>query len=282
MAMTREKNSFDSSDAQTEPIPIIDDFDTIVSPKDKADTMSHSAFALKLTSIALGPLLGVNVGIFIAENKPTIEMNFSSATSLTPLNNEASDVASEIANMPIRVDCNDELLDARPLFSEDGQNYITMGQVAPFMLPFHNTVSVPVTMVRESICEELTTFDPTAPAVDLQDPQFGTYLSEVLAYTDAVSTVLHESEHIKQVLNEAEASCYASQKLKAVLMHLGLEEDIADRASLISVINQPDSLMNAYMSEECRPGGAYDLQLGDIYLTKPIDRPEDTADITSK
>ncbi len=81
--------------------------------------------------------------------------------------------------------------------------------------------------------------------------------------------VLHESEHIKQVQNEAEATCNSYQKLEGVLIELGLDEDTANRATLISTYRQSDQLMDSYLSEECAPGGDFDLEISSTYVTPP-------------
>jgi len=267
--MSQETTPFHSSEAATESLPTID---IILSEPvtAEADGSEMSAkWMRKLTSVALASALGMGVAITIGENKAAIGMNLSSATSHTPQNDEMSDFASGIAGMDIRVDCNDDVLVSMQNISEDGQEYITLGQVVPFVLPFDGRVSVPVTMLRESVCDTITNFDPTVPSIPVEDPRYGEYLLGVADYADAVGVVLHESEHIKQVQNEAEATCNSYQKLEGALVELGLDEDTANRATLISTYRQADQLMDSYLSEECAPGGDFDLNVSSTYVTPP-------------
>ncbi len=260
--MSTESTPSYSSEAPTEPISII---------TEQSDTETRESLPprliLKLSSMALAPILGLGIGTFLADNKYTIEDNYKAATAFNDRNNELSEIGSELIGMPIRVDCNDETLDMVGELMENNQDYTLLGMVEPFTLPFDTTVSVPVTTLRESICDNILDFKP---GVGIDSPDYSyEYHLEAAAYAESVSILLHESEHVKQVHNEAEATCYAFQKLGSALLTLGFDEETASFLSERAAYTQSEMLAPEYFSDECQPDGQYDLSISDVYISDP-------------
>jgi hypothetical protein len=259
-----------SSSATIEPLPfnekILDDPNDHSDELPEAETPSRLRRALRMATYILLPTTIINAVVYTAGNTDAIVHNFNAAMSFSSQNNDMSDIASMIADMPVRVDCNDDAL------PEPTADAIILGQVEPLRLPFAS-VAVPVTTIRESVCETITEFDPTVPALSQSDPRYGQYLDYTSNYAENLSIVLHETEHLKQVFDEAEATCNAYQKLGGVLVKLGMEKDLAETTAWMASQKQAESLPDEYLSDECKRDGAFDLGLSDLYITQKIDPP---------
>jgi hypothetical protein len=264
------------SEADTEPLPLIEsllkgshDYPEQTQPESEA--LRRRGF-LKMAALALMPSVAVNLGLFIGFNKESIPNNFVAATSFSDENNKMSDIASLIADMPIRVDCNDIALDSNS-YSQGDMNYRLLGQVETIQVPFYGRLSPPVMTVREFICEEITEFDQKATTPQRTDSDYLPYLDSVSNYAEDISIVLHEAEHNKQVLNEAEATCNAFQKLGGVLVKLGIDEELAETAAWVASVRKSETFPDIYLSDECTPGGEFDLGISDLYIEPRVDPP---------
>ena len=85
---------------------------------------------------------------------------------------------------------------------------------------------------------------------------------------DAVSgvvTLAHESWHLRGIVSEARTQCYAVQTAEAVARSLGVADEDARAIALRVAADDARAPEGEYHSQECRPGGLYDL------------RPETTA-----
>jgi hypothetical protein len=266
--MSREVILSSHPDAITEPLPIVGS-----TPDDEPDIVEgRERLPLKFPAIML--LAGMALGTGIV-NAPSIQHNFEAATDLSDRNNDMSDLATEIAGIPLRVDCDDAPLDKRGNILEDGVTYTVQGQVTSFLIPYTlGTIAPPVMTVRESICDDILTFDTTPPTTDTQDPAYFDYLFEAQQFAGDVGVVLHEAEHNKQIFNEAEANCYSYQKLPGALVQLGMDPQFAEEVSLRAAVDEERYSTDEYISEECMPGGEYDLAISPVYLD-----PNDTQDM---
>jgi len=98
-------------------------------------------------------------------------------------------------------------------------------------------------------------------------PTYQEYMYNAAAYASSLSIALHEVEHTRGVLNEAQAECNAIQKLPGALEEAGMSEFAAEDTAKTAAIMQAASLMKSYLSKECRPGGEYDLGISDVYIS---------------
>jgi len=217
-----------------------------------------------LPIIAAIPLATLALNLFLV-NSETINYNVNAATDHSDRNDKVSTLVSEVTGIPLRVDCDNDVIDTIPLSSEDGQSYGVMGFVAP--LHFMDVyLSVPVMTLREEICDTVLGDEEAPTYTSKESNEYYEYIDYAARYADSLSIVLHETEHIKQVRDEAEASCYAYQKLPDALVKLGMDEEDADKVARIALDEASDVMMDDYYSEECRPGGAYDIAESDLFL----------------
>jgi hypothetical protein len=74
-------------------------------------------------------------------------------------------------------------------------------------------------------------------------------------------TFTHEAVHVRGIQDEAVAECFGMQLMASFMFRMGTEPALAIEAAtdyatmLYERANPPD-----YVSPECRPGGAFDLQ----------------------
>lgn len=269
--MSREVLPSSLSDAITEPLPII-----AATPEDEPSIVKgRERLPLKYPAIMLLAGMAIGTGII---NAPSIQHNFEAAADLSDRNNDMSDLASEIAGMPLRVDCDDAPLDEHGGILEDGVAYTVQGQVTSFIIPYTlGTIAPPVMTVRESICDNVLAFDSTPPTTNTQDPAYFDYVFEAQQFASNIGVVLHEAEHNKQIFNEAEANCYSYQKLPGTLEQLGMDPQLAEDVSLRAAVDEERYSTDEYISEECAPGGEYDLAISSVYLD-----PNDTKDVLGR
>jgi hypothetical protein len=220
-------------------------------PRLKKYTAGAIGFFAIYTAISLGP---------------STTQDLLAATTHSPLNDDTSEAVSELLGFDVRVDCNNDTLDRTspldPLVF--GEPIVRRGSVMAHNYLFQKYI-LPVMTLRETICTSLTTYSPPKlPELIETTEQY----TDLTAYTEAVYVALHEGEHTRQIDNEAEASCYAFQKLPAALAGAGIEPMYSDVVvpdlGFSLGLQYPDT----YLSDECRPGGAYDLSISQSYLQK--------------
>lgn len=201
--------------------------------------------------------LAIGVG-----NAGNISRSFASALSFNDENNNVSALASTLASYPIRVDCNDKNIASLPAHEEQGIYYETLGFTRGVNLLFDYYIP-PVIVLNEQTCETLTSFDSSfSPEQSITDnDQF----IAATKYGSALLTLLHEIQHTAQIQDEAQATCYSWQKLPYALVKLGMHPETAGLVSEYSVAQQAESLSPAYLSEECAPGKAFDLNLASLF-----------------
>ena len=73
-------------------------------------------------------------------------------------------------------------------------------------------------------------------------------------------TLAHESWHLRGVANEARTQCYAVQTVEAVARGLGVPALDARAIAVRVAADDARAPAGEYHSEQCRPGGAYDLR----------------------
>ena len=77
-----------------------------------------------------------------------------------------------------------------------------------------------------------------------------------------IVTLAHESWHLRGVVVEAQAQCYAVQTTERVALGLGVSPPNARLIALRVAADDAVAPRGDYHSRECRPGGAYDLHPG--------------------
>lgn len=238
-------------EATTESIPIVADRAPAHREKEKPPLIV--SMMMPLAGVALGAAISFGI-----TNHDAMAENIAAATDHSNLNNTMSDIASELAGTSLRVDCNDKALG--DTYKADGGDYIVEGHVVPFdLLGFR--VSPPVMTVREDICYSIVNFAPhAADSIAYDNPK------QAYDFATSVSIVLHEAQHNAQVMDEAEAECYAIQKLPGALETLGVDENDALWLSENTALTEATMMPSNYVSDKCRPGGAYDLGISDVYI----------------
>jgi hypothetical protein len=81
------------------------------------------------------------------------------------------------------------------------------------------------------------------------------------AEAQAVEVLAHESFHLRGVKNEAAAECYALQFVARVARQLGATATNAEELYAFALEGYPRH-PTQYLSRDCRPGGALDLDGG--------------------
>lgn len=203
----------------------------------------------------------------LQESYAVATYNLEASKAHTERNDSMSAIASELSGEPVRVNCDDERLDQRDATLpslEDGRILITQGLVQNSDIS--ELVTSPVITLRESICSTVTFFDPTAPIPLESTSEYAKYLYESWEYAKSIGILLHELEHVGGIQNEAQANCNAYQKLPLALGRLGLTGEVAESGALVATLTEEHNNLPEYLSDECRPGGAYDLSISESYL----------------
>ncbi len=78
---------------------------------------------------------------------------------------------------------------------------------------------------------------------------------------DAITTLTHESMHLRGWLGEGEAQCYAIQEDPWTVVRLGGTEAEGAAVAKLALAEQP-AMPSEYQSGDCRAGGALDLHPG--------------------
>ena len=74
----------------------------------------------------------------------------------------------------------------------------------------------------------------------------------------AVTTLAHESMHLRGFVDEAQAQCYALQEVAWTVLRLGGTRDEGVAAARLAVALQA-AMPAEYRSDACRGGGSLDL-----------------------
>ena len=75
-----------------------------------------------------------------------------------------------------------------------------------------------------------------------------------------VVTLAHESWHLRGIVSEARAQCYAVQTAEIVARRLGVPTRDARAIAVRVAVDDWRAPEGEYHSVQCRPGGAYDLR----------------------
>ena len=159
-------------------------------------------------------------------------------------------VASELAGRPVRVSCQgfwSELLD---IANRSGEVQFTDGRPADD------------TYLTRRVCRQLEEFG--AGELECLTRRGAALVAaeecadRVRLVAEAITTLAHESMHLRGWIDEAQTQCYAIQGLGWVVVRLGgtPEEGVALGSF---VLGEQPRLPSAYRSGECRAGGALDL-----------------------
>ncbi len=254
---------FDSIIAPSkEPYPVSE---TYTSHEDKevkkAERRHRLTTVLGVTAVTLSTLIA-------APRSWIVEPFLQLAGSTGEKDDEMSTFVSDLAGTSLRVECSNETLsriDENDPLVEQGINYSRVGSTRTITLPGTDTTyAFPVIILRDEVCEGIDTYNETS--VTMEDYTNKTTIDSLWSYTDSLSTVLHEVEHTQQIIDEAEATCLSFQKLPGVLVDNGFEPVLAEYLSSEMVNFKETQYLSEYFSDECRPGGAYDLGISDIYF----------------
>jgi hypothetical protein len=82
---------------------------------------------------------------------------------------------------------------------------------------------------------------------------------ETLRAVYGIVTLAHESWHLRGVANEAQTQCYAVQTTDSVARALGVSPPEAHMIALRVAADDAAAPRGEYHSDDCRPGGAFDL-----------------------
>jgi hypothetical protein len=83
---------------------------------------------------------------------------------------------------------------------------------------------------------------------------------EVVETARALATLAHESFHLAGIRDEAAAECYATQTVDFVAEKLGATAAQGELVARWAARTSPRTHPEEYHSQECRPGGALDLE----------------------
>lgn len=172
-----------------------------------------------------------------------------------------SDLLSLLTGMPARVNCDSSIVKAG---QAEGEYHI--GHVTPlsfFDVPF----APPVTTVRNNECDRINMFLQTTKPHEFSGAAYETvYDRRAEQFVGSIAVLLHEAEHMRQVRNEAAATCYAVQKMPGALQKLGMTQSDIDKYAPEALKDKVLRFHPEYISIECRPGGDLDIGVSDLYL----------------
>jgi hypothetical protein len=111
-------------------------------------------------------------------------------------------------------------------------------------------------------CDRLEDFSRagTKPAFDCLVPDDRHCRREVVETARALATLAHESFHLAGIRDEAAAECYATQTVDFVAQKLGATAAQGKLVATWAARTSPRTHPEEYHSQECRPGGALDLE----------------------
>ena len=237
-------------------------------PEHAVDARKERRSPLTYIPAAMG---GIAFSLIIS-NLSTLTYDMKAATSKDPLNQELSQIATEISGHTTYIECNDEPLDtlasriASP--SGTGQAFIIDGAVTSLRLPFGKAYAPPVATLRDTICHDIIEYNPQPPSVAVDSPEYAQYKHDTVTYAFRLAELIHEIQHTEQISNEAQANCYAYQKLPAALKREGVDPSLVEYADHEAAAQDGTVSPDTYLSPECTPHGQYDLGISDIYLKR--------------
>ena len=162
-----------------------------------------------------------------------------------------SKIASDMAGKAIRAHCGEAFFEPIERSSESAQ---PLGYMIPYkiILPFGENVLIASDDIylRQTVCRHIVSAVESESLSDV--PSIGKSAS----YLKVLS---HEIEHTFGVMNEAEADCYALQRLPEQLEAAGFSSRESDRLVSTYLVNPQFTMPAEYVSSECREGGAFDL-----------------------
>lgn len=200
--------------------------------------------------------------------------NVAAAATAEPADIQMSQFASELVGKRVWVDCNDTAIAQTQSALQGSDTGTETSRLEGYVKPLqYGPVAYlpPVMTLRESICQTVLNFNATTADPTLTDTAYATYVAgHGFSYMQDIATILHEAEHTNQVWNEAQASCNAYQKLPEALgrLGIGISGDDATRFAQIGAEYYAEVAPDEYTSDECAPGGAYDLGISDVYVTR--------------
>jgi hypothetical protein len=171
-------------------------------------------------------------------------------------------VASELAGRDVGVECQgfwSELVDVNaragdvpfPAGRAPDHMYLTR-KVCGELKHFRTTSSHP-----ELECLLAVDWSRWTPESGLDSP----CSRQALSAAEAINTLTHESMHLRGVVNEAQAQCYAIQLDPWTVARLGGTPPEGEAVARFMLALQP-TLPTDYQSAECRSGGSLDLHPG--------------------
>lgn len=166
------------------------------------------------------------------------------------LDHRLSDVASEIADRPVSVDCPGFL---RGLVDISGHGGSVMFDA--------DGKPSSTTHLETSVCRHLSRYGATRKRADFACV-FGTApcSSKVERAVYAALVLSHESQHLRGVRDEGTAQCYAIQTLPRVAERLGSPPDEARAvAAHFLAVEQPRMPTDYTLPSGCVDGGSLDL-----------------------
>ncbi len=252
----------------TEPIPLISEEGLTPNETERSSIRTFATICLGATAltIAATAVLAGFVNHQIHEQRiddilrtakpPVNEQNIQ----VTALANDILDGAD------VTIDCNTDLIMEKE--AEETDDGHTLAYVNKYTINGEPFVP-PYIVIQGATCADLLTFPRMEkPAAD--DENNITYQIRAEQFAKAVGLLLHEVEHINYVFNEGEATCYAVQKLPAAIEEYYQSPDRATEYAQRAALLLSYELMPEYTSDECTPGGEYDLSISSVYTTDEL------------
>ncbi len=244
----------------TAPLPIIATGEAKSDPSREKSSDSGMIAASMAFMAFSGLLLGTTIAnlndrlvheALEAERPPSNERNL-----------DVSELASSILNSPVLVDCNTEKIEITHAESEDDTH--TLAYVTKHSNGMLEYVPPYITM-RGRLCDDLLTF----PRMEKPDDNelASTYEIRAKEFAKAAAVLLHEKEHVEHVFDEGEATCYAVQKLPEAIEEYYSTYDEALTYAVAATSELSFELKPEYTSPDCKPGGAFDLNISPVYTT---------------
>jgi hypothetical protein len=170
-----------------------------------------------------------------------------------------SAVASELAGRPVHVKCQGLIGELVDVYDRTGEVQVTDGHLSD------------TTHLTRKTCGSLNAFESasTHPRLDCVQTidwtriDAGTVLETLCARhvqstVNAITTLAHESMHLRGWISESQAQCYAVQEVAWTVVRLGGTPDEGAAVARLALAEQP-AMPSDYQSSECRAGGALDL-----------------------
>jgi hypothetical protein len=158
-------------------------------------------------------------------------------------------IATEIAGRPVEVRCPSfwrKLVDVAP---NQGTVRVEQGRVSD------------VTDLSVEICDALddVVAGTAGEALSCLPIPAERCRRRLDAVAFGIEALTHESYHLRGILDEARAECYALQSSTRTAMALGLTADEASALNTYYASALYPRLPSEYHSSDCRPGGTFDL-----------------------